>query len=810
MAQIRSLAIFSVIAATVATTLWGLSQMQSSALSPITGGALGRSAVYILFGALIIDRLSLWIKINRLVAGCQLACVISVFTGTIWPLLVTICFAFASYVLGRAILDLLKVDKEKLAAVTVAIVGAGAYGSGVGIAAHFPINYPGVYGLALATPVILGWRSIYVGLRSLAEDAKKPSASKWQDLAISLVGLVHFSVALMPEVGHDALAMHLFIPSHLATWHEWSFDVTTYVWAVMPMMGDWIFSIGYMLAGETAARLINVGFIFALSWLVRDLVIYAGGSTRGTRWAVLLFLTTPLTFTESSSLFIESVWATFTVAGSYAAFKLLDRNDDHSAHILTGGFLLGAALAAKAVTFTILPVLFILLLSRYRIWGSSKRIRTVAVGLLLFIGIGGIPYATAWQLTGNPVFPFFNEIFKSSLWPSVAFQAPSVFGKGLSWDVIYQATFHTEQFLEAKPGASGFQWVLLFFPALLIMMVFRQRKGIILFTVAVTCISLTFQSINYLRYIFPSYTWLAAGIGVAFTVIDNEAVFVKKTLALVGWTVVVLNLIFFKAGTYYGDLSLQPLMSLSGREVYLNSRLPIRGAIELVNRLNAAHAPVAVFSAPLTAGLNSDGLYPNWYNYRFQGEVTETATSEEVTRLLSDRGVDYVILDSNWGESDKRKIIEDATIKIFKQGSISVRKLKIDHLFQTELLKNPDFASYNGWALSPLQHAQRSTGITVSLSNPASQSVPARAGRHYRNAVTAFCKDQLTQGRVQVNWLDEKSDFISTDIQVFDCVASEVTHVMDVIAPMGATTAVVYATGHTSIPVTFSEISFKQ
>lgn len=810
MAQLRSLAILATIAGTVATTLWGLSQMQSTALSPFAGGSLRWSALYILFGALAIDQLSSRMKINRLAAGCVLACAISVLTGTILPLLVTIWFAFASYALGGAIFDIFKISKDKLSGITAVVVGAGAYGTAVGLAAHFPINYPGAYGFALAIPVALRWRSIRTGLLSLAEDAKKPSESKWQDLAISLVGLVHFAVALMPEVGHDALAMHLFIPAQLATRHEWNFDVTTYAWAVMPMMGDWIFSIGYMLAGETAARLINVGFIFVLSWLVRDIVICAGGSTLGTRWAVLLFLTTPLTFTESSSLFIESVWATFTIAGSLAIFKLLDRNDDHSAHIMTGGFLLGAALAAKAVTLTILPVLFILLLAHFRAWGSSKRIGTVATGLLLFVVVGGIPYATAWQLTGNPVFPFFNEIFKSAHWPPVAFEAPSIFGKGITWDVVYQATFHTERFLEAKPGASGFQWILLFYPVLLIMMVFQQRKGLVLFSVAAACIALTFQSINYLRYIFPSYSWMAAGIGVAFTVIDKEAVFVKKALSLVGWAAVVLNLMFFKSGTYYGELSLQALMSQSGKETYLNSQLPIRGAIELTNRLNAAHTPVAVFSSPLTAGLNSDGLYPNWYNYRFQAQVTQTASSEDVARVLSDRGVDYVVLDANWGEAGKRKTIEDATTKIYEQGSTTVRKLKMDHLFQTELLKNKDFASHDGWSLPTQIYEQRANRISVSVSEPATQAVPVRAGRHYRNTVTAYCKDRPTQGRVQVNWLDENASFISTDIQVFDCAASEVTYAMDVTAPTRASTAVVYATGHTSIPVTFSEISFKQ
>ena len=155
----------------------------------------------------------------------------------------------------------------------------------------------------------------------------------------------------MPEVGHDALAMHLFVPAHLSLRHEWSFDVTKYVWAVMPMMGDWLFSIAYMLGGETAARLINVSFIFILCRLVRDLVLWAGGNAVGARWSVLLFLATPLTFTESSSLYIESVWASFVVAGSLSIFKLLPSAEDNKKiQLPIAGLLLGGALAAKAVT----------------------------------------------------------------------------------------------------------------------------------------------------------------------------------------------------------------------------------------------------------------------------------------------------------------------------------------------------------------------------------------------------------------------------------------------------------------------------
>ncbi|WP_300484680.1 hypothetical protein [Methylobacter sp.] len=778
--------------------------------SPFDWGFLRRQVFCLIVVAVIIEVCSRWIRVGRLIVGASIACVIAIFTGAVWPLLVSVWFGFASLVVGQALLSALKINYEKLSRLTIFLIGAGAYGTAVGLYAHFPINYPGLYGAALAIPVILGWRSITEVFRSLIQYIKQPLELRWLDLAIALVALIYCCVALMPEVGHDALAMHLFIPGHLAHRHEWGFDVNTYVWAVMPMMGDWLFSIGYMLAGETAARMINVGFIFVLCWLIRDLVMWAGGNAVGARWAVLLFLTTPLTFTESSSLFIESVWASFIVAGSLSIFKLLKLDNDQNIHLPVAGILLGGALATKAVTFTILPVLLFLLMLRYRAWVRRELISALALGLILFLTVGTVPYATAWFLTGSPVFPFFNQIFQSPFYPPINFDSASIFGKGLTWDIFYQATFHTEKFLESRPGATGFQWMLLFFPALLSLLFSRQYRGVILFGVAGLSIALTFQSVTYLRYVFPSFAWLAGGIGAALSAGVTDSIFVRRSLAIVGSAVVVLNLVFFKSGTYYGDISLLPLASSSGRDAYLNSRLPIRNAVELVNRLNVEHTPVAVFSLPLTAGLNSDGVYSNWYNYRFQANMNGAKTADVIAQLLLEMGVDYVILDDNWGEGDKRKMIEEATDNLAELGAITVRKVKIGYRFQTELLRNPDFSTTEGWIISSRANDQSSKQIIVSVSSPAFQVVSVAPGRRYQNNVTAVCPDQPSQGRLQVNWLDSKSNFISTDIQIFDCAPSEASHSQEVIAPRDASSAVVYASGHTNASVIFRKVSFKQ
>ena len=273
---------------------------------------------------------------------------------------------------------------------------------------------------------------------------------------------------------------------------------------------------------------------------------------------------------------------------------------------------------------------------------------------------------------------------------------------------------------------------------------------------------------------------------------------------------VALNLMFFESGTPYGDLSLQALVTPSGREAYLNNRLPIRNAVELINRLNVGRTPVAVFSPPLIGGMNGDALLPNWYNYQFQTLVDEAQSSKIVTQLLLGKGVDYVILDSNWGEAEKRKIIEDATTKVAELGAVTVRKVEGEYEFKTELLASPNFSTFKGWNLSPGSSDQSLEQITVSVSSAAFQMVPVKAGRLYRNSVTVVCADQPSQGRLQVNWLDSKSKFISTDIRVFDCSASEGYHSMEVFAPHDASTAFVYASGHISVPITFRNVSFKQ
>ncbi|RTQ34432.1 glycosyl transferase [Variovorax gossypii] len=806
--NIRSTAVFALLLVSVVATATGLQHLSWHSIAAVRWDALKPYAVVLAGGMLFTEIGSRWLGIHRIAAGAVVATVIALVAGAAGALLVVVWIGLASYVVGSTALTLWSKRSEVPSTLISVLVGAVVYGALIGLAAHRPVNYPGVYAIALALPVVFGWRQVRTLLLSVLAFARRKSTSSL-DLLIVGVALLHFVVGLMPETGHDALASHLFIPAHLASRHAWSFDVSLYVWAVMPMMGDWLFSLGYMLAGETGARLLNVGFVLTTCCLVRELVFWAGGSRAGAKWGALLLLTTPLTLLESSSLYIESVWAAFAVAGALSLFRALQRDGQRPADIRAAAILLGGALAAKAITLAILPGLFIVFLMRFRVWATKASVGLFARALGLFVFVGCVPYLTAWVLTKNPLFPYFNEIFHSKLWPLVNFQ-DSRWSRGFKWDTLYQVTFHSDAFLESWPGASGFQWMLLLLPAVVLVAgKGRSRALAILLAGAVSAV-VTFQSIAYLRYIFPAVVLMVALIATAFSQEDNTSLIEKRVLWVAGSVVILLNLVFLKSATHYGDIVAQPLLSSAGREAFLRERLPIRSAVDVVNKLNLDDAPVAMFSSPLGAGLHSNALHPSWYNLNFERAVSDADTAGAMARAVVLAGGDYLILDAGWGAPTQRRLIEDASDLVIAFAPIAVRRVKDQYRFAQELLRNPGFAAGDGWSLPADIADVRAGSISVNVTTVATQQVPVIAGRRYKNSVKSACGRQPTQGRLQVNWMDAAGHFIGTSIQVFECTADAKTYSMEVRAPRNAATAVVYASGQTDVPVTFSEVSFKQ
>jgi len=426
---------------------------------------------------------------------------------------------------------------------------------------------------------------------------------------------------------------------------------------------------------------------------------------------------------------------------------------------------------------------------------------------------GGVPYITAWQLTGNPVFPFFNQIFHSPLFPLVNFE-DARWGKGLTWDFIYRVTFQTGKYLEATPGAAGFQWLLLFIPCLVLLFFNWHKRGLGLIVVALVSIVICFHSIAYLRYIFPSYILIVAAIGVNLQLVNNMAIVQIYATHIIAIIAVVLNLIFFTAGPFvYRDFPAYSVFSDTQKDAYLNQRLPIRSAVKIVNSLNIEKTPVAIFAYPQVAGLSADGLMASWYNLAFNEAYTKVKTKQDAIDLLVINKVDYIISETLPVEyKDQYALITQVTTKIIRIGSISVLKFNNEFRFTKEMLQNPSFSSIAGWRVNGNATFNSGIGtVRASVSSPVTQNVSVISGQRYKNSVVARCvsAESPKQGRIQVNWHDARGLFIGTSIELFECKTNWEEFEAEFSAPDKAVSAEVYVTSHTENELEFRLVSFK-
>jgi len=614
-------------------------------------------------------------------------------------------------------------------------------------------------------------------------------------------------VTLMPEVGHDALATHLFVPQFISANGQWHFDPSVYVWSVTPMLVTWLYSIAVMFAGESAARLVNLGGLFLLAMLVARITCWAGGTKKNIAWSTVLFLSTPLVFLITSSAFIDAFWAALVVGGTLAFFYAILGRESDSSKLVLSAILLGGAVAAKAVTLTLLPALLALAVLKIRVLLDARARTATALALFIFILIGSVPYLTAYLKTGNPVFPFFNGFFKSPFYPAENFSPPP-YEQGLHWNTLYRVTFESGRYIEGTLGAAGFHWLLVFIPCLAVALMSHRRKLLILVFVLVIWVALVFSQTAYLRYVLPAFA-ISFGLVAALGDFENRAshMYMRAiTVSLAG--VVLLNLLHFHSSTWYGAINADVLLKTEARARYQTIVTPQRAAVEAVNAINITRSPVAVVGPPLVAGLTADAVHASWYNPTFSKELGMTSSSADVARLLSRRAIDFVIID----ESDRRTeligLVVGATVELARFGSVSVRKLDSTLLFKTELLPGGGFTS--GWTWADPKALLSNGSVIVTEKLPATIPVAVSADEPFLYTARLRCHTQPTAARLQVNWLGSAGEFLGASIDVVACETEPKDYSLKVRAPVGAATAVVYASAHEQIPVVFDNVSFRK
>jgi len=556
-------------------------------------------------------------------------------------LLCVLFFLSSSFLLGR----LLFPGEGALDDLLALLLGIGIWILLIGTAAHFPVNTPLTYCVAFLIPFVAGRRLIRPALGAFVGRLRAEPNSPGSCAALVLllfVVLIHYLGTLKPEVSHDGLSMHMVIASRLAAHSQWPFDVQEFVWAVMPMGGDWAFAGVYMLGGEYAARLLNLSFFL----MIAGLVFAASRRWLSMAEALLLtalFATTPLIQVVTGALFVENVWAMFVTAAVLSLWKYHDSR--RPAYFVLAGLFLGCSMQVKYGSWAILPVVLPLAVWEWKRSRQAGRTSLAALATLpaLLIVFGAPPYLTALVKTGNPIFPFLNHIFQSPYFDAFSAYRDMRWPAELQWNTLYNLTFRSDKYLEGQAGSFGFQYLLLL--PLSIPLVFRRRSYLaaVALGVGLTYCVLTCLYVTYLRYLYPVLPLFMIVIAWVTAELRSQQIRLYRTLQVLVVALIFLNGYFIPtSGWAHRDLYLNPF-NQAEMSRYIEIGAPQRPLIEYLN----AHAPgskVAFLTDDAQiAPLDADAVAGSWHFPDFSQRLREANSAQDLYALMEELSIEYYV-----------------------------------------------------------------------------------------------------------------------------------------------------------------------
>ena len=554
-----------------------------------------------------------------------------------------------------------------------------------------------------------------------------------------------------------------------------------------------------------------MGFILLSVSFVREFVLWLNGDERGADWAALLLLSTPLTVLVGCSLYVEAFWSACLLAGALWLFKAVFDSNRHPSGMLFSGMAFGFGAAGKAVALPYLPLLAAPVIFRFGVLRSGRFRRSVLWGVIAFLMLGSWPYLLAYVETGNPVFPFFNSIFRSPLYRLADFDN-SLFKAALTWDLPYRMVFSAEEFGGARIGGSGFQWLTLALPATAAAAMTRDRRVLLLLGIALFSMVVIFQFQTFLRYVFPSFLMMSVVLGVAVSACAARRGWVGSGMLAVAALTVLLNLLFLGSATSkYRDIPVLDLFRTDGADTLVQERAPVRNAVELVNFVNELGFSVAFMSSPLAAGLKSEAMFANRYNRKFRRDLYGADDVGAFLEALKKHRAKYVIFDRRKEENTGSMFmyIEEIGVRLAEFGSVAVYRIDDRYFYSEEMLRKTGEFVAPPWRISSGVERIVNGAALVSNRAPVVQVVSVREGDFYLNTVKARCEVANGHGRVQVNWHGEGGGYLKSDIRVFRCTADWSLESQEWVAPEGARTARVFGASHADTPLQVAEISFR-
>lgn len=458
-----------------------------------------------------------WTWVFPLVAAMPAIVGVVVFAGPL-AFLSGVLLALAALGIGSRI-----ADGDSSPAIML-LVGVAVIAALVGWLLPFQIHRRWLYLLMAA--LVIAWRARVLSalLRdaagSLRERASRHPA--WSILAIAAATIASLGLWL-PSLNYDDNAVHLILQSQLLADGYYHLDVQSQSWAVAPWANNVLHAVAAMLAGHDARAAMGAVWLLVGIDGARRLALALGASPAVALAAAAVSAAQPFAGYFTTTMQVDGASAAILLQLAAIAATPAAQRPGPLAIGAIGGLLLG--LKTINLLFA-LPLLVWLAWS----WPPGLRLRWTFRMLAILLPLAASSYAYAVLVTGNPLFPFFNAVFRSPYYP-LENMRDLKWMAGVTWHVPWDLAFHAERYGQYYAGASGLA-VLATLPALLVDAVRRPvPRWLALWALA--CAVLLFLQMQYLRYLFPAYAVLAVLGVVALTRLVDWRGFVAAIVVLV-------------------------------------------------------------------------------------------------------------------------------------------------------------------------------------------------------------------------------------------------------------------------------------
>ena len=540
-----------------------------------------------------------------------------------------------AYVAGRLVLRGLRLELDgagERAALALA-VGLAALAQALlllGLAGR--LTLAAVVALAAAVHALgLGiWReSMTQAVRLWREHRRR--ALLWVGLA-ALAAAPFFLAALYPPTAFDETLYHLPYAGAFARAGSLPF-LPDLRYPVFPQLGELLFTGMLLAAGDVATHLVELTAVLATAALLCGWGRRAASPAAG--WlAAAAFLGHPIAAYLAGTAYVEPGLALFGCAAVFASGRWRETGGDR-------WIALAALLAAAAAGTKYLGLFFVGAIGVEVLWVGIRRrsARGVVVFALVALAVLAPTYGRILHHTGNPLFPFFPDLFGGSAWDADQFlgergTARLATAARLLWDVVFnrQAVGGLPPYSPVLPLAVPLLvWAAVALP--------RTRRWL-LYAAAYILLAPT-----HAHYLFAVVPLLSLALGV---VVDHllrragAAPFRRPATAAV-------CLLLFLPGWAYAAYRLghlgAPPVGGAQRAAYLARQLPLYPAVEALDHLAgegytayAVHAENMVYFA-------TGRLLGDWNGPASFGRVLAAPRdAEALRRRLRALGASYLLV----------------------------------------------------------------------------------------------------------------------------------------------------------------------